>query len=103
MVQPFFEVWSSQKYKNKTIMGPSNSTPRCLLKRNENIRFPTVAQQVKDLVLSLQWLGSLLRHRINPWPRNLLMRQVQPKKKKKKKETKKEKKTYIHAKDKTCT
>ena len=29
---------------------------------------PTVAQWVKDLVLSLQWLRLLLRHRFNPQP-----------------------------------
>ena len=29
---------------------------------------PTVAQWVKDLVLSLQWLRSLLRHRFDPQP-----------------------------------
>ena len=29
-----------------------------------------MAQQVKDLALSLQQLGSLLRHRFYPWPRN---------------------------------
>ena len=42
-----------------------------------------VAQQVKDLVLSLQWLRSLLWHGFNPWPGNFHMLQVQPKKKKK--------------------
>ena len=39
---------------------------------------------VKDLVLSLQWLGLLLGHRFNPWPKNFHMLQVWPKKKKKK-------------------
>ena len=28
---------------------------------------PAVAQQVKDLALSLQWLGLLLRCRFDPW------------------------------------
>ena len=27
-----------------------------------------MAQQVKDLALSLQWLGSLLRHGFDAWP-----------------------------------
>ena len=29
-----------------------------------------MAQWVKDPVLSLQWLGSLLWCRFDPWPRN---------------------------------
>ena len=37
-----------------------------------------VAQGVKDPVLSLQQLGSLLRHRFDPWPRNFHMLRVQP-------------------------
>ena len=45
-----------------------------------------MAQQVKDPVLSLQQLRSLLRHRFDPWPRNLHMPQVCPPPKKKKKE-----------------
>ena len=28
-----------------------------------------MVQQVKDPALSLQWLGLLLRHRLDPWPR----------------------------------
>ena len=43
-----------------------------------------MVQQVKDLVLSLQWLGSLLWHSFDPWPGNFYMLWVQPKKKKKK-------------------
>ena len=39
-----------------------------------------MAQQVKDLVLSLQWLGFLLWHRFDPWPGNFHVPQVQPKK-----------------------
>ena len=49
------------------------------------LRVPTVAQWVKDLLLSLQWLGSLLWPRFNPWPRKFHRLWVQPKKKKKKK------------------
>ena len=42
-----------------------------------------MAQWVKDLVFSLQWLGSLLWHGFNPWPRNVHMLWACPKKKKK--------------------
>ena len=35
--------------------------------------------QVKDLELSLLWLGSLLRHGFDPWPGNSHMLQAQPK------------------------
>ena len=42
-----------------------------------------MAQWVKDLVLSLQWLGLLLWCGFDPWPRNFHMLEVQPKKKKK--------------------
>lgn len=43
---------------------------------------PTVVQRIMDLVLSLQRLGSLLRHGFETWPRNTHMQWVQPKKKK---------------------
>ena len=36
---------------------------------------------VKDLALSLLWLGSLLWHEFSPWPRNVCILQVQPKNK----------------------
>ena len=42
-----------------------------------------MAQRVKDLVLSLQWLRSLLWHRFQPWPRNFHMPWAWPKRKKK--------------------
>ena len=42
-----------------------------------------MAQRVKDLVFSLQWLGSLLRHGFDPWPGNFCMPQVWEKTKKK--------------------
>ena len=29
-----------------------------------------MTQQVRGLALSLLWLGLLLRHRFDPWPRN---------------------------------
>ena len=38
-----------------------------------------VAQSVKDLVLSLLWLGSLLWCMFNPWLRNLHIPQEEPK------------------------
>ena len=40
-----------------------------------------VAQWVKDLVLSLQWLRSILQYRFNPQPRGSCMPWVQQKKK----------------------
>ena len=39
-----------------------------------------MAQQVKDLALSLLQLGSLLWYSIDPWPMNFCMTWVQPKK-----------------------
>ena len=53
---------------------------------------------VKDLVLSLLWLKSLLWHEFDPWPRNFLLYATgaaKEKKKKKKKERKKEKKIFL--------
>ena len=43
--------------------------PSFLLVKNISIGHFLV-QQVKDPVLSLQWLGSLLWYRLDPWPRN---------------------------------
>ena len=43
-----------------------------------------MAQQVKDLALSLLWLWLPLWHRFNPWARNFCMPWARPKKKKKK-------------------
>ena len=40
-----------------------------------------MAQLVKDLVLSQQWLGLLLWHGFDPWPRNFHMLQAQLKEK----------------------
>ena len=37
-----------------------------------------MAQQVKDPVLSLQWLGLLPWHRFDPWPGNFQVPWVQP-------------------------
>ena len=41
-----------------------------------------MAQQVKDLALPLQWLGSLLWCGLEPWPGNFHLLQVWPKEKK---------------------
>ena len=38
-------------------------------------------QQVRDLVLSLQWLGLLLWAGLDPWPKNFYKLWVWPKKK----------------------
>ena len=38
-----------------------------------------MAEQVKDLGLSVLWLWLLLWHRFDPWPGNFCMPQVQPK------------------------
>ena len=45
-----------------------------------------MVQQVKDLALSLQWLGSLLWLGFDLWPGNCHMLQAKQKKKKKKEE-----------------
>lgn len=44
-----------------------------------------VAEWVKDLVLSLQWFGSLLGHQFNTWPGNFHMLWTWPNNNKKKK------------------
>ena len=47
-----------------------------------------MTEGVKDLALSLQWLGSVPGCRFNPWPGNFHMPYVQPKKKRKEKKRK---------------
>ena len=42
-----------------------------------------MVQQGKDLALSLQWFGSVLWYRFDPWLENFHVPWVQPKKKKK--------------------
>ena len=44
-----------------------------------------MAQQIKDLPLSLLWFESLLQHGFYPWSRNFCMLWLWQKKKKKKK------------------
>lgn len=48
-----------------------------------------MAEWVKDLVWSLQWHGSLLWFRFDPWPQELPHAACMVKKKKKRKEKKK--------------
>lgn len=45
-------------------------------------------QEVKDLVLLLQWPGLLLWCRVNPWPRNFHVPRVWQEKKKRKRRKK---------------
>ena len=45
------------------------------------VRSSLVAQGIKDLVLSLRWLGLLLWHGFDPWPGNICMWWVWPEKK----------------------
>lgn len=49
-----------------------------------------MAPWVKDLVCSLLWLGSLPWCVFHPWPQNICVLWVQPKKKKKKKQKQEE-------------
>ena len=44
-----------------------------------------MVQWVKDLALPLLWLGPLLGHVFDPWPRNVCMLWVQGKKEKERK------------------
>ena len=48
------------------------------------VRSSLVVPWVRDLALSLQWLGSLLWHRLSPWSGNFHMPQTHPKNKKNK-------------------
>ena len=53
--------------------------------QNKGFYSSLVMQWVKDLALSLLWLGSLLWRRFDTWPGNFHMPWVQPKKEKRKK------------------
>ena len=65
-----------------------------LVKISKNwIRSSLVAQRVKDPVLLLHWLGSLLWHRFSHWLGNFHMPQAQPKEREGRKEGRKEGKT----------
>ena len=74
------------KKKKKKIAIRNNSSHKdnnlsyiCIIKKIE--AFPG-GLAFKDLALSLLWLGSLLWHSFDPWPRNFHMLQAEPKKKK---------------------
>ena len=48
--------------------------------KKKNSQSSLVAQWVKDLALSLLWLGSLLWHRFHPWTGKFSMLWAQPEK-----------------------
>jgi len=56
-----------------------------VLVKTKSLKSSLVAQSIKDPVLSLKCLGSLLWHKFYPWPRNFHVLWRQPKKRKKKK------------------
>ena len=66
-------------YKENVLL-PIPKLHLIILIRKKKRRSP-LPQQVKDLALSLQHLGSLLWCGFDPWPRNFHMPRVQPKKK----------------------
>ena len=47
--------------------------------KSSQLRSSLLAQRIKDPMLSLQWLGWLLWHGFNPWPRNFHTPRVRPK------------------------
>ena len=64
------------------MQGIGDNASKIKIKKQRN---SLVAQQVKDPVLSLLWLGSLLWYRFNPWLGTCML---WPKKRKKKAEIK---------------
>ena len=78
-------------------------SPMYLPRQHNNIKGQhqefLMAQQVKDLELTLLWLWLQLRCEFDPWPRNFCVQQVQPfekkKKRKRKRKKKRGKKSYI--------
>ena len=58
-------------------MFKEKSTGACILRRKN--RSSLVAQQVKDVALSLQQLGSVLWGGFDPWPEDFQRLQAQPK------------------------
>ena len=56
-----------------------------------------MAQQVKDMVLSLLWFRSVLWCGFSPWPGNFHMLWVWQKKKKKKKRKERKEKNFIYS------
>lgn len=76
-------VLGTSKKKNATPGNDAIPTNEIQLMQyiKDNYRSVLVEQQVKDSVLSLQWLGSLLRHGFDSWPGNFCMPQAWPNKK----------------------
>ena len=81
------------------LLPPQNSVPppaaRPLHAAESTSWSSLVAQWVKDLALSLLWLGSLMWCGFHPWPGNFCTLWEQPKKKKKKKEKKEKEKKAL--------
>ena len=64
-VLKFTKIWPNI-FENQTV-------------KNNRLGSSLVAQQAKDLPLSLLWLGLQLWHGFNPWPRNFHMPWAWPK------------------------
>ena len=85
MTSPEGHVFTLVKGK-KNLKFPPHANHSYLYQENrlhykeEFYRSSLVAQQAKDLALSLLWLESLWRCGCDPWPRNFCMPWVQTKK-----------------------
>ena len=81
------------------LLPPQNSVPppaaRPLHAAESTSWSSLVAQWVKDLALSLLWLGSLMWCGFHPWPGNFCTLWEQPKKKKKRKKRKKKRRKHF--------
>lgn len=80
------EGWYSQNAEREGKKKKQNCQPRILYQaklsfksEGEIGRSSHLSQWVNDLALSMQYHGSLLWHRFNPWPRNFCMSWAQPK------------------------
>ena len=80
---PLCNINQYQKY-NIGISQKIYSCPFSILILKLQRRSSFVAQQVKDLALSLMWLHPLLWHRFDPGSQNFHMLQAWPKRKRKK-------------------
>lgn len=67
-----FDPWTK---KFHMLWEQPSPAPKCKYTHRSSL----VAPQVKNLVLSVLWFVSLLWHGFSPWPRNVLVPQVQPK------------------------
>ena len=84
ILENFYQQERKKKKPEKTASESTNASTlkkigknyKTLMKEAGSSR---VVQQVKDLALTRQWLGLLLRHRFNPWLGNSHMPQAQPK------------------------